>query len=285
MRELRAGWLALCHPGPPEAKYPPPDGFTGAAGRDTDPATLEYWAGSFPDHSIALRMPDGVIGIDVDDYPKGETVKHGATQLAEREAAWGPLPPTWSSTARGSGNGDGPGRSRIMFFRVPPGKYATKLGPDIDIIQRHHRYAVVAPSVHPAIGATYTWYDPAGHTSLRPPMPPELTELPETWVTGLAEGAAGESPAAAGSADGQALLGQLLSDDRAPCADTANAEADAVRLLTGALPGSRHDTMTERVYHLILLGAEGHPGTGPVLSRLGDLWDELTAGEGREHRV
>ena len=28
-------------------------------------------------------------------------------------------------------------------------RYATKLGPDVEIIQRHHRYAVVWPSINP----------------------------------------------------------------------------------------------------------------------------------------
>ena len=276
----QAGWTCVI-PVPPEAKYPPPEGFTGAGGRDTDATALEYFAGANPGWSVALRMPDGVIGIDVDHYTKGGVVKTGADQLAERIAQWGPLPSTWSSTSRGSSNGGGPGLSRIMFFRVPPGKYATTLGPDIEIIQRHHRYAVVAPSVHPDIGATYGWYTPDDHRSERPPAPSELAELPETWVTGLAAGAAGQGPAAAGYSDGQALLGQLLGDDRAACAVVAQAMHDALTLLQGALPGSRHDTMTERVYHLTLLGAEGHPGTGPALSQLEALWDQLTAGENR----
>jgi DNA polymerase I-like protein with 3'-5' exonuclease and polymerase domains len=278
----QAGWPCII-PVPPHTKHPPPGGFTGADGRDTAPGDLEFWAGQNPDYSIALRMPDGVIGIDVDHYTKGSVVKTGADQLAEKIAQWGELPPTWSSTSRGSGNGDGPGLSRIMFFRVPARRYVTKLGPDIEVIQRHHRYAVVAPSVHPDISATYTWYDPEGHQSARMPSPAELAELPQSWVDGMAEGATEQGPAAAGSADGQALLSQLLADDRAACVDTRNAEEDAARLLSGALPGSRHDTMTERVYHLVLLGAEGHPGTGPALARLGQHWDELTAGENRGH--
>lgn len=276
---VQAGWTCVI-PVPLE-KSPPPEGFTGADGRDTQPSDLEYWAETSPNHSIALRMPDGIIGIDVDDYPKGKVVKHGAAQLAEREAQWGPLPATWSSTARGGSNGDGPGLSRIMLFQVPARRYVTKLGQDIEVIQRHHRYAVVSPSLHPSVGSTYTWYTPDGHRSERMPAPSELAVLPQAWVDGMADGATGQGPAAAGHGDGQALLGQLLGDDRAACIDTTQAEDEAVRLLTGALPGSRHDTMTERVYHLILLGAEGHPGTGPALARLEALWDELTAGEHR----
>src|SRR5262249_26118481 len=146
-----AGWPCVL-PVPADKKWPPPVGFTGTDGRDTDPMQLVVWAGSHAAHAIALRMPDNVIGIDVDHYDKTVTTdagthtvqKRGADTLATYEARWGRLPRTWSSTARGSDQGPGP--SRIMFFRVPPGRYTTKLGDAIEIIQRHHRYAVVAPS-------------------------------------------------------------------------------------------------------------------------------------------
>src|SRR6266487_3613509 len=86
----QAGWP--CVMPVPRAKAPPPDGFTGDSGIDPDPLQLVRWAGSRADHSIALRMPDGVVGIDVDDYWKGKIKKEGAATLAEFEREWGPLP-------------------------------------------------------------------------------------------------------------------------------------------------------------------------------------------------
>jgi DNA polymerase I-like protein with 3'-5' exonuclease and polymerase domains len=269
----QAGWPCIL-PVPVE-KSPPPVGYTGADGRDTDPVQLAVWAGTHAESSIALRMPDGVIGIDVDSYEKHGVFKHGAASLNAAIEKWGPLPATWSSTARG----DGP--SRISFYRVPPGRYATKLaGGDVEIIQRHHRYAVVWPSPHTDAG-TYTWYDPAGVVSEQPPKPNELPDLPQAWVDGLREGATDQGPAAASRDAGEWLLEQLRADNRTACAELTSAALTAVGELTKADAGSRHDTATARVHHLVQLAAAGHPGLPFALPDLEALWAELTAGEDR----
>ena len=63
----QAGWRCIL-PVPPETKTPPPEGFTGAEGIDVvDVAQLNEWAANgLGASSIALRLPDGVVGIDVD---------------------------------------------------------------------------------------------------------------------------------------------------------------------------------------------------------------------------
>jgi DNA polymerase family A/Bifunctional DNA primase/polymerase, N-terminal/Family of unknown function (DUF5906) len=275
-----AGWTCII-PVPPEAKFPPPEGFTGAAGVDTDARQLAAWASSRGGDSIALRLPDGVIGIDVDHYDKGGVAKRGADTLALLEDEWGTLPSTWSSTARGTD--EGPGPARIMFFRVPPGRYTTRLGEAIDIIQHHHRYAVVAPSPHAGAGAAYRWYDPDGRPTQFIPVPQQLPALPPRWVAGLAEGATAQGPAAASRDAGQLLLDILLADVMMPCAEMDSAGKDALAELAQVTAGSRHDAATRHVYHVMMLGAEGHPGCGWVLQQwIGARWDELTAGEGRD---
>lgn len=280
----QAGWPCIL-PVPARDKTPPPVGFTGAEGRDTDPLTLVTWTGTHPHHSIALRMPDGVIGIDVDQYLKGGTQKRGAETLAACLERWGPLPATWTSTARDPG-----GPSRIYFFRVPAQRYDTKLtGPesgDVEIIQRHHRYAVVWPSVHhtanDGAGSLYRWYDPAGHLSETVPKPDEFPLLPDTWVAGLAEGATDQGPAAADRGSGEQLLGQLLDDWRPECAEITNARLIAADELARADAGSRHDTMTARTHHLVQLAASGHTGVAHAVLALRETWDHLVAGENRE---
>lgn len=277
----QAGWPCIL-PVPARDKFPPPVGFTGAEGRDTDPLQLVQWAGSHPSHSIALRMPESVIGIDVDSYAKGEVQKRGAETFAVFLEKWGPLAPTWTSTAR---DPDGP--SRIYFYRVPPRRYATKLDTgttsDVEIIQRHHRYAVVWPSPHPGAGegAVYRWYDPQGLVSDAPPKPDELPELPAAWVEGLSEGATDAGPAAADASSGAVLLEQLLDDYRPECADITSARLQAADELVRADAGSRHDTMTARVHHLVQLAAHGHTGVGHAVLELRDAWARLTAGEDR----
>jgi phage/plasmid-associated DNA primase len=287
-----AGWPCV-FPVPSHDKHPPPVGFTGAEGRDTPPEQLVAWAGSHPGHSIALRMPDGVIGIDVDQYEKKGTQKRGAETLAACVAKWGPLPPTWSSTARGPGQ-----PSRILLFRAPAQRYATKLTGqqpdgqggfvttgDIEVIQRHHRYAVVWPSPHTETGQPYRWYDPTGAAADRVPSPSELAELPAAWVAGLAEGASAAAPASAPHAAGEALLDQLRSDWRPECAEITSARLQAVEELGRSDAGSRHDAMTARVHHLIQLAAHGHAGVAHALAAVTELWAALTAGEDREDEL
>jgi P4 family phage/plasmid primase-like protien len=278
MTYYQAGWPCII-PVPPVEKDPPPGGFTGADGRDTTLEDLAAWSRTRPDYSIALRMPDGVVGIDVDEYVKGTVTKTGAQTLAAKTAEWGPLPATYSSTARGQ---DQP--SRIRFYQVPPGRYASRIVPDIEIIQRHHRYAVVAPSLHPGASAAYTWYRPDGAPmEMGVPRPEDLPWLPQAWAEGLAAAASQASPASAGAAAGYVLLNEILKPGEGPCVEVASSSAAGRSECTAAQPGSRHDLMTERAWSLVQLGAEGHPGCAEALLEMQGLWAQLTAGEGREH--
>lgn len=272
-----AGWPAVL-PVPAETKSPPPTGYTGEEGQDTSAELLAAWAGNgYAGHSIALRLPDGIVGIDVDDYttPSGK-VKVGGQTLAAAEARWGLLPPTWSSTARGQGP------SRIRFYRVPAGRYATVLRPDIEIIQRHHRYAVVWPSPHGDVGTAYTWYAPDGAPATRLPTPGELPELPPAWVDGLREGATDAAPASASHASGEALLAALSADDRPACSVMYDALDATARALADPDVGARHDAMTARTHRLVQSAAMGHAGLGAALPALRDQWAAVTAGEARD---
>lgn len=111
--------------------------------------------------NLATRMPVGVIGLDVDNYtaPDGG-VKRGLDTLAELEIRLGVLPPTMRVTARDFDNGSG-----IRFYRVPDDwvgsselKRADGSHGDIELIQRHHRVAVLPPSLHHT-GKPYVVFD------------------------------------------------------------------------------------------------------------------------------
>lgn len=280
---LAAGWTCIL-PLPAGQKHPPPQGFTGATGRDTSPDDVATWrANERGSGNIALRLPDGVVGIDVDHY--GDKI--GATQLEALEAEHGQLPATWSSTSRGN-SAVGLGPSRIMFYRVPQDRYRTSLGSAIEVIQRHHRYAVVSPSQHPTTGAWYWWFSPAGLPIERVPRPDDLAVLPDAWIALLRDGATTEGPAPAARGVGEALLVEIQTDERAgTCGDVDAAMATARERLSGAAEGGRHDAMLGRAHHLVHLGAAGHLGAGRALRELEGLWASLTDG-GREaelHRM
>jgi len=198
----QAGWSGTIVL-PSGKKSPPPNGYTGYDGRWPAAGDVATWSGN-----IGLRLPDGVVGIDVDHYG----AKRGADQLAELEARVCPLPPTWSSTRRGWGD------SRIRFYRVPPGRqWPTKAATDIDVIQFSHRYSVVWPSVIDEDGLRYQWFTPEGEEASAPPRADDLTFLPDLWVDNpeawsLVAAKTGRSSADGSSRSKKALL-ELMSDD------------------------------------------------------------------------
>lgn len=175
------GWVGAI-PLRPGTKDAPPAGFTGWTGVDPSFADcmefdqLRAYEGTT---QTALRMLPTTVGIDVDAYG----AKTGAAALAEAERRWGPLPAAPWSSARDDGT------SGIRFLRIPAGvvlvgKLDNTVGVGgIEIVQRHHRYAVVWPSFHPLTGTGYTWRGTAGPDV--PPAVDELPELPAAWVEGL----------------------------------------------------------------------------------------------------
>jgi hypothetical protein len=125
--------------------------------------------------NIGLRMRKGMVGIDVDEYD----TKTGYTDtIVPLEAELGPLPKGPYSTARGAGV------SGIRFFRLPGDyvKFTDVAGKDVEIIQWHHRYAMVWPSIHPKTRGTYRWHAPDGSELPEPPRPEDFPVLPDAWV-------------------------------------------------------------------------------------------------------
>ncbi len=182
----RAGWF----PFPLRGKsIDVPPGITGREGQAFDYHQVCDWMLERPDDNLALRLVD-VIGIDIDAYTKAGVLKRGDETLASAEALWGELVPTWRSTSRDPATPSG-----IRFYRVPEGvEFVGQLAlpnedgevtGDIEVIQRHHRYAVVWPSTNPDTGTPYRWYMPDGTVSLRPPDVLELPALPQRWLEKL----------------------------------------------------------------------------------------------------
>lgn len=92
---LQLGWS----PVPADGKQLAVTGVSGKGGKAVTKQQVGEWCVEFGGHNIALVLPDGVVGIDVDHYDK----KRGGDTLAERIKDWGALPPTWISTSRSDG--------------------------------------------------------------------------------------------------------------------------------------------------------------------------------------
>ncbi len=264
---LEAGWSPIRLPH--KKKSPPDTGYTGYAGAYVGLAEAKVWAKA-GGGNVGLRMPDTVLGIDVDNY--GD--KKGGDTFADWVARLGPLPPTWRSTARHEDTTSG-----IRYFRVPAGRqWADGLGANssVELIHHGHRYAVAAPSVHPE-GGVYGWYDPDGLPADDLPTVAELPELPAEWVAELDRGDVADRPAKVSlkESDVGEWLEALPTGDLCP---------PVLRVLDGAekafSQGSRHDTARGLVLRLVRLGEQGHTGALVALDTLEGIW--LAALDDRE---
>ncbi|BBX25397.1 bifunctional DNA primase/polymerase [Mycolicibacterium alvei] len=261
---LQRGWRGVL-PLPPRSKTPPPSGFTGREGAWPSVEQLSQWAQIYPhDANLCLRLHEGTIGIDIDAYGS----KTGAQTLDEAEKRWGVLPPTVNSSSRDDRV------SGIRLYRVP---VATELRDrikfddigvgDIEILQRHHRYLICWPSVHPTTKAQYVWRDADGAVLPEPPSPEELPDLPEAWLSALkadpvrTETRSGSGRSGAPAYDvTDAMTGGRPTDKVAQRLGVALYE-----LNTGT---SRHDTVRGHILALLRFGSRGESGVEFALSSL-----------------
>lgn len=169
---FKKAWAPL----PVKDKSYPAKGATGYDGVDAGWDEIQEWIKTRGQLNVAVRA-NGWVAIDVDEG--------GAEALAAAQAELGPLPATWTSTSWGP---DSPRRHH--FYKIPVGlnvaraekRFTDRFGSSVDILHRFHRYAVVAPSIHPGNGQEYRWYTPEGVWGERTlPMRTELPMLPEAW--------------------------------------------------------------------------------------------------------
>jgi AAA domain/Bifunctional DNA primase/polymerase, N-terminal len=181
---LKAGWTGVL-PLPPRSKSSPPEGYTGRNGREASADDVRRWRREHAAGNICLRLPRGVIGIDVDAYKDADHVA-AWKELTERLGALPDAPWCSSRDDRISG---------IRLFRIPEDWEATGKLPEAsngvspgEVIQWHHRYLVVPPSIHPGTGRAYRWWGGAI------PSVSSLPALPQPWLDALSAAAAAAQP-------------------------------------------------------------------------------------------
>jgi hypothetical protein len=244
-----AGTLLLPH----NKKSPPPTGFTGHLGIDPDDEQVEAWC--MQGGNLGVRLPQGVIGIDVDWYkPEGQA----SYSILTNEC--GGLPATYKSSARPQQVHSG-----VYLYRVDwQLKLHDKPMDGIEIIQFHHRYICTWPSIHPD-GEMYRLTSPAGMMGVRPPLIDELPWLPETWLKRL-------------------LVAERPQGVAKPLQQTGG-WAKAVSALYAetqvALMGAgRHDAMRHGVDGLVRLESLEYPGSTEALQLLGVQFVNAIVGDG-----
>jgi Zierdtviridae DNA primase len=300
---LDAGWSAL--PLPARQKSPVPTGFTGSLGTYVTKEHLDEWltpgakvhAGklAYAPGNIALRLPDGVIGVDVDAYG----TKAGERTLALAEEAWGALPPTYVSTSRTDG------LSGIRLFRTPKGlAWPGELpqGKGVELLRWDHRFAIVSPSIHDKTGEEYTWYrqeevvnprngdgnpDEAdiylGMVKVAEGIPElaDLTLLPKKWLSGLTGGVKWKDRPVDETLDARDLQEWLSArnDPDSPCPALRKTITDYARALRQASDdGGAHDSARNAAWAVLGDAFEGHGGVVKGLAELRAVFLRSVAG-------
>ena len=242
-QQSRNGWGPL--PLPTGKKAMPPKGFTGAG---SPMPSYADWYTIYEEQSarwgnLGTRIPENVVGVDVDAY--GD--KNGAATFALLGGV--DYPPTVVLSARFRAGYDG--KSGIRFYRLPDGVDQSMLWgahDGIEILRFGHRYAVSPGSLHPD-GFTYQLFDQRTQQFVDG-LPP-VEDLPMLTVeqarTLTVEGA----PWAGDASDAE-----RPKDEHAQCPYTA-------RLLNRAISDmrnedSRYGTMSDTVWALVNGEDEGH---------------------------
>jgi len=270
----KRGWMVL--PLPPGAKKAPPKGFTGS-GRDPSNLQMDIWEKKYAttNSNLCLLPPHGVIGLDVDMYrrqgraDKGEPADFDDLDARTRleEFLRCALPDTIMSTSRNDGSG-------IYLYQVlvlPAGeKWVSEPVPDVEIVQRTHRYAVTWPSIHDGShggGGQYRLIDTASGEILdRPPEFDQLAKLPDCAVEAL-------RVRRTIHAQRDHVDFELTDGEMSPAVARTLAEALAV-LGTNVC---RHDATCAATCALVRLAERGDPGVNEALNELRSAFVEAIA--------
>lgn len=266
-----AGWMGTIPLGRGK-KWPPPAAWTGYGAPYPTDRDVKQWVGEDIGfglgQNIALRMnsdPKGwdVVALDVDAYKGGHE-----TMLTLIEKL-GPLPLTYSSSARFDTDPHG---GHYFFRTLHVVSYLGEAGPGVDILNHHHRYAMVWPSTNPDYNnAVYRWRDPIGQVMPEGHVPDvhDLAELPDPWRAHLTSKRERVIAASLTLAETDRWLGSCRTptNDYPVCGVMRRGLDKAVRDL-GDPKASRHAVARDWTRALIGFGGEGHVGAAEVIEDL-----------------
>jgi P4 family phage/plasmid primase-like protien len=226
-----------------------------------------------------------LVGIDVDHYDE----KRGGDQLAALVARLGPMSDqeAWTSSSRTDGV------SGIRWHLAPleddDGKrisFGSKADSAIDVVWRGHKHAVVWPSLHPE-GGRYWWFPPgvtpdeAGrdqwNTAKGLPVLTEFPVLSPSWVAYLTSDRRNDTSGLkldwdTSNVDLLKWAEDSFNDGNADktCWNIASAVTTWKRNIDG--DPSSHDKITDSLWMLYRLAAEGHTGWKDAVEDIETYW-------------
>lgn len=258
------GWNRKTHRWVPRQKSAPPAGYTGWAGIDPSGPDIQAWIdGPEGDCNIGLHLHADLYVLDVDAH-SGKPAELALAALTRR---CGPLPATWTSTARGT---DAISRHHFYRAKLPEGRVwidhpesTPEALSGLDALHTGHRYPVVWPSIHPD-GNPYLWYDPTSELYEGVPEPGWLLDLPEAWILALSKPGEPLEGSAAGTAQAMDVISRFRVGE--PCIPVAKVLADELTRIGDARDGGALHHPGP-LYALTSYGIEGHIGVRGALSR------------------
>lgn len=134
------------------------------------------------------------------------------------------------------------------------------MGSNIEVIQFHHRYSIVYPSLSTKTGEQYEWFDRDGKPSDIPNIA-DFAPLPEPWLEYMEV----SSPEAH-----QGFHGTI--EDWLNTLEPGEPSTPVRAFLATLKAPESHDDVVKITYRLIRLGAEREPGVGEAFETLWDSW-------------
>lgn len=264
-------------PVPYREKDPVPIDFNKRVSKYPSKEKIQEWAdGRRSNICVRLAGVDEeheIIGIDVDQYAKGDKDKKGHDQLLRLQNRLGKLPDTWISSSRTDG------KSGIRYFRVPRGlAFRGKVDKDIEVLRKGHRYAMVWPSVHPD-GMLYWWFPPSvdpdengkGAWDGKLPDARKFPLLPDKWTDFLTNGRVLSPDDEVIDVDSsvQEIYDWATDtfhgdDDSQPC-ELMRSKLDA-HIEKVRASSTFHDLLTNAHWNIVRLAFEGHVGWNEAIN-------------------
>lgn len=280
-------------PIPYREKHPVPTDYNKRVSKYPDLAKIEEWRNSGR-KNICVRLAGvdeehELMGVDVDDYWKGDKKKNGGDQLQRLENKLGPLPETWTSSARTDGI------SGIRYFRVPRGlAFRGKVDKDIEVIRKGHRYAMVWPSINPESGGTLYWWFPPGVKPDKPgkdawdgkiPNAKEFPLLPDAWIDYLTNNRVLATDDEIIDVDSSVreiddwATDTFHGDDESPPCERMRQKLNLhLKKLEGT--ATFHDLLTAAHWNIVRLAFEGHVGWCEAINEYEAAFCEAVAKRG-----
>lgn len=256
---LHAGYSVF--PLPHGKKKPPPDYVTGGDQIAITEHQVRQWLSDPRPRNIGMVIPEEMIIFDVDGFEAEQRLRD----------YWGDVPPTWRTSSGEDGR-------YHLWYQSPPNRtWPGKIVAGVDVLQNHHRYLVVPPSIHPS-GNLYRFINPRGKVEMYVPPIDELNIVTPKILRATKKGRF--VPFSRATVDTRVWL--MEHGKGKLCPEIRRVLVRHQKLLRQhAELGGMHDAMTNGVWALMAEISHGHPGGYQALKQFKETFTNQAIESGR----